>query len=165
MSSGSFAGEGAAAHASSLGAKGAKRSLKSVATTAFTTKEADDRPSRTAERIRAVQEEVAPYDRNLFRSERSLKDSLGRLDSLWRDSRAEAASRSAEGVKAREAAAMTATARWMYNSALARAETRGMHKREDYPSLDAGQHYRLTSGGLDQVWVRPESVAQEEVTV
>ena len=28
---------------------------------------------------------------------------------------------------------MTATARWMYESALARSETRGMHKREDFP--------------------------------
>jgi hypothetical protein len=30
-----------------------------------------------------------------------------------------------------------------------------MHKREDFPAGDAGQHHRLTTGGLDQVWVRP----------
>ena len=31
---------------------------------------------------------------------------------------------------------MVATARWMYRSALARTETRGMHKRDDFPALD-----------------------------
>lgn len=54
----------------------------------------------------------------------------------------------AEGVKLRETAAMTATARWMYSSALARTETRGMHKREDHKAIDENQHYRLISGGL-----------------
>ncbi|MNI53257.1 L-aspartate oxidase [compost metagenome] len=55
---------------------------------------------------------------------------------------------------------MTATARWMYASALARTETRGMHKREDYKALDDSQHYRLVSGGLDDIWVSPEAVKE-----
>lgn len=166
MSSGSFAGEGAADYALKLDSHAADRALKGLSSSPLVDRGARaDAATRTEERIRAVQEEVAPYDRNLFRSERKLTDSLGRLDGLWRDQRGEAVERSAEGVKAREAAAMTATARWMYNSALARTETRGMHKREDYPVLDAGQHYRLTSGGLDEVWVKPEAVAQEEVTI
>lgn len=51
---------------------------------------------------------------------------------------------------------MVATARWMYSSALERKETRGMHKHEDHPQLDANQQHHLISGGLDQVWVKPE---------
>ena len=47
-----------------------------------------------------------------------------------------------------------ATARWMYSSALERRETRGMHRRQDYPELDAAQQHHLISGGLDQVWVK-----------
>ena len=53
---------------------------------------------------------------------------------------------------------MTATARWMYASALQRQETRGMHKYLDFPELDPAQRRRLVCGGLDQVWVRPEAV-------
>jgi succinate dehydrogenase/fumarate reductase flavoprotein subunit len=54
---------------------------------------------------------------------------------------------------------MTAHARWMYNAALFRKETRGMHKREDHPAQDPAYHYRLITGGLDTVWVTPEQRA------
>jgi succinate dehydrogenase/fumarate reductase flavoprotein subunit len=57
-------------------------------------------------------------------------------------------------VKTREAIAMLATARWMYRSALARTETRGMHRRMDYASTDPRQRHSLATGGLDEVWVR-----------
>jgi succinate dehydrogenase/fumarate reductase flavoprotein subunit len=58
-------------------------------------------------------------------------------------------------VRAREATAMIATARWMYNSGLERTETRGMHKRTDYPDQDPQQQRSLLCGGLDHVWVQP----------
>jgi succinate dehydrogenase/fumarate reductase flavoprotein subunit len=44
----------------------------------------------------------------------------------------------------------------MYASALARTETRGMHRREDHPAPDPGQQHRLVTGGLDEVWVAAE---------
>ncbi|MNC49221.1 succinate dehydrogenase flavoprotein subunit [compost metagenome] len=106
---------------------------------------------------------MKPYDINLFRTEQGLTSSLSRLDTLWTEQRSREIQRTPEGVKAREAEAMTATARWMYSSALARTETRGMHKREDYKETDHGQHHRLISGGLDQVWVKTEEVAKESV--
>lgn len=56
---------------------------------------------------------------------------------------------------------MTATARWMYASALERTETRGMHKHMDHPALDPAQQRRLVCGGLERVWVRPEETAVE----
>ena len=39
-------------------------------------------------------------------------------------------------VKTREAAALTATSRWAYRSALARTESRGMHRRRDVPGAE-----------------------------
>jgi succinate dehydrogenase/fumarate reductase flavoprotein subunit len=54
---------------------------------------------------------------------------------------------------------MTAVSRWMYTAALARTESRGMHKRLDLPGQDAAQHHRLLVGGLDRPWVRVQPLS------
>ena len=109
--------------------------------------------------IRAVQAEVFPAGRNWTRSGALLEDSLGRLDAWWtRVRRGRPAAGGVQVVRAREAAAMLATSRWMYRSALQRTETRGMHRRAEHPALDPAQHHRLVSGGLDEIWVRAQAV-------
>ena len=108
--------------------------------------------------VRAVQEEVFPYQRNWFRRGDLLEDSLTRLDALWERLRHAAPADRTQAVRTREAAAMLATSRWMYRSALQRTETRGMHRRQDHTALDAQQRHRLVSGGLDEVWVEREDV-------
>lgn len=159
MSSGSFAGEGAAAYALKLGERASAREVKGLSSSPLAASgSASKSIARTPEYIRSVREEVAPYDRNLFRTETGLKGSLARLEDLWKELRGTPVELSSAGVATREAAAMTATARWMYHSALARTETRGMHKRDDFPQLDSSQHHRLISGGLDEVWVKPQAV-------
>ncbi|AHV99095.1 FAD-dependent oxidoreductase [Paenibacillus sabinae] len=164
MSSGSFAGEGAAGYALSLGRHAAGRAPVGLSSSELTDKKAKPAAgSRAQEYTAAVQAEVAPYDINMFRTGERLEASLGRLDRLWKEQRGQEVELTAEGVKLRETAAMTATARWMYSSALARTETRGMHKREDHKGIDDNQHYRLISGGLDTVWVKPEFSAKERV--
>jgi succinate dehydrogenase/fumarate reductase flavoprotein subunit len=60
---------------------------------------------------------------------------------------------------------MVAHARWMYTSALARTESRGMARREEFPQLDPAQYHRLAVGGLDRLWTRPESVTGRELAV
>jgi succinate dehydrogenase/fumarate reductase flavoprotein subunit len=105
--------------------------------------------------IARVQAEVLSPGKCMFRSEASLRESLGRLDEVWSDQ----VPRLGLGrgrQRAREAAAMAAHARWMYRAALAREESRGVHRRDDHPGTDPGQVLRLRSGGLDDVWVRPE---------
>lgn len=106
-----------------------------------------------------------PYDINLFRTENKLLPSLRRLDQIWKEIRGGILIDEADVVKARESAAMTATARWMYSSALERKETRGMHKRLDYQKQDPNQHYRILTGGLDKIWVKPESLPQNREVI
>lgn len=162
MSSGTFAGNGAAAYARSLGQHAGTRRLRGLSSQALAGTQGVG-AGKTAEYVRAVQDEVAPYDRNLFRTEEGLRGSLGRLDDVWQSIREEAVPRTAAGVKAREAAAMAATARWMYSTALERTETRGMHKREDHRVIDEAQRHRLISGGLDDIAVRREAIEKEAV--
>ena len=81
------------------------------------------------------------------------------LEGIWADVRESLRGEGEELVRARQAAAMTAHARWMYRTALERTETRGMAKRLDFPDQDPAQQYRLTTGGLDRIWVRPEHAA------
>jgi succinate dehydrogenase/fumarate reductase flavoprotein subunit len=168
ISSGSWAGQGAAAHARKLGAGAQKRTPRG-------TGRATLRPSSSSSSqlvpdaiVRAVQSEVFPYERNLFRTDVGLKDSLGRLDSLWQEVQARPAQFARAVVRGREAAAMVATARFMYTTAQHRPETRGMHKRQDFPELDPTQQRRLVTSGLDEIHVRPEGApveARERPTV
>jgi aspartate oxidase len=44
----------------------------------------------------------------------------------------------------------------MHVSALARAESRGMHRRLDSPETNAAFQHRIHVGGLDDLWVRPD---------
>jgi succinate dehydrogenase/fumarate reductase flavoprotein subunit len=162
MSSGAWAGAGAANFARQLGHGGERRSVSGVGGTALTARG----PHRfdPAALAHTVQAEVAPYDKNYFRSGDVLVQSLERLDAAWRDVRASDAAPIDGVVKARESAAMLATARWMYRSALARTETRGMHKREDFPQQDPAQRHHIATGGLDEVWTRTVPASQVERT-
>jgi len=156
MSSGAWAGQGAADYARQLGTVAGRR-LASAGTIAFRSRSL--RAFEPAALAKRVQDEVVPYELNYFRDASRLHGALARLDAAWLDiSQADAAS-SADVLRAREGAAMLATARWMYRSALARQESRGMHRRDDFPGQDNRQRHYLTTSGLDEVWtsVRPHA--------
>ncbi|BCL33862.1 FAD-dependent oxidoreductase [Nostoc sp. MS1] len=164
MSSGYWSGQSAANYALSLG-EANHRSVQGVGEAGL--QGGGHSQFSPDEAIAATQAEVFPYDRNLFRTATGLSASLNRLDNLWQEIRHSRKPDDSQIVRSREAAAMVATARWMYNSGLQRQETRGMHKRMDYLQKDPNQQYRLLSGGLDKIWVKPESVVtnRELVTV
>lgn len=153
ISSGHWAGKGAASHARSVSrAKGRSlRPLGSATLDAGSGRKLD--PDAV---VKAVQAEVFPFERNLFRTQRGLADSLQRLDGVWRelDARPEQTARNV--LRGREAAAMAATARFMYTTAQHRTESRGMHKHEDFPALDPSQQRRLVTRGLHTIEVRAE---------
>lgn len=165
MSSGSLAGEGAASYVQSLGKKAANRELKGLSSVPFTNRgNSRSNEFNTSEYVRAVQDEVVPFEKNLFRTGKNLNQSITQLDSLWKEIRSRSIVLKDDAFKSREAAAMTVTARYMYHTAMARTESRGMHKREDFTEMDEKQYYRLISSGLDQISVRPEPVKSEAVS-
>jgi len=80
---------------------------------------------------------------------------LVELDNAWQTAGAHLHAVGRARVRAREAAALLASARFAYRSALARDESRGLHRRLDRPELDPqSSHYYATSG-LNEVTVRP----------
>jgi len=112
---------------------------------------------------RAVQDETLPFEKNLFRTGAGSSAALFSLDALWRHSRAHQHAAGVGAVQARETAAMIATARWTHAASLARAESRGMHRRTDAPQTSPALAQRLRIGGLDEIWTAREIAAHEEV--
>nr|WBO81480.1 FAD-binding protein [Streptomyces sp. SBE_14.2] len=158
VSSGSWAGRGAAEFAT----RGPRRAgrLRPVGTAGL-------RPTgpmtvRPDEVVTAVQREVLPYDRNYLRHADRLRPALRSLHGTWAAAREGLGASGEELFRAREAAAMVAHGRWMYHAALHRTESRGMHKRADFRDQDPSQHHRLLTGGLDELWSRPETPAAIE---
>jgi succinate dehydrogenase/fumarate reductase flavoprotein subunit len=163
MSSGYWAGHGAAQHARALGAHATQRVGKGAGRAGLVSSR-DGLLDGDAV-VRGVQAEVFPYDRNLFRTRVGMEQSLERLDGLWSEVQTRPLQSARAVLRGREAAAMVATARWAYRTALQRTETRGMHKHMDFPALDPAQQRRLIAGGLDHVWVRPETSAPSQAGV
>jgi succinate dehydrogenase/fumarate reductase flavoprotein subunit len=117
------------------------------------------RPTGTAEVdyrdvVTEVQRQVLPYELNYFRTGELLRPALRSLDATWATVRGALGACGEDVFRAREAAAMAAHGRWMYHAALARTESRGMHRRSDHPDQDPGQRHRILTGGLDDVWSR-----------
>lgn len=158
ISSGTWAGRGAARHAMSDGGAASGRRVRAIGDAGARPAGTDSFDDHRAV-VTAVQREVLPYDKNYLRRGDVLAASLVALEGIWADVRQSLRGEGEELVRSRQAAAMTAHARWMYHAALARNETRGMAKRLDFPNQDPAQQYRLTTGGLDDIWVRPEHAA------
>ncbi|MDL9936867.1 FAD-binding protein [Gordonia sp. ABSL1-1] len=152
MSSGSFAGIGAAADARAAGRPGHPE----VHGAGRVGLGSGLRAAPPDEVVRAAQDELLPFDKNYLRHGTRLRAARESLDTLWADLSASdfGAADPLGRIRARQAAAITAVGRWIYHSSLARTESRGMSKREDYPDLDPAQHGHLLAAGLDEVTVR-----------
>lgn len=153
MSSGSWAGTGAAGFARRSG-RPTFSALRGAGRTGL-------RPEGYAsigatEVLAAAQRELIPFEKNYLRHGDRIRPALAALDALW-DTAVDSlgGERGEDRVRARQAAAITAVGRLMYRSTLQRTETRGMSKRADFPDLDPGQHHHILSGGADEVWAAP----------
>jgi succinate dehydrogenase/fumarate reductase flavoprotein subunit len=152
LSSGQWAGSGAAALARAAGRRADEPAIPAGRAGLRPARQAA--PVEVAAAIRAVQAEMNPVEKNVFRKGAQLRRSIAWLDGVWGELRDHLAVAGAGRLKAREAAALAATARWCYGAALARAESRGMHRRDDAPDADPRLEARLLVGGFDDVWTR-----------
>ncbi|WP_327141731.1 FAD-binding protein [Nocardia sp. NBC_01327] len=162
MSSGSWAGAGAAGFALSsprpdqLALTGAGRvGLRPEHTESVTAEEI----------VAAAQDELIPFEKNYLRHGDRIRPALDVLDEVWERAKGLGGGAGDARVRARQAAAITAVGRLMYRSTLQRNETRGMSKRADHPDLDPAQHHHILSGGLDQVWTTTAAATNTTVAV
>jgi succinate dehydrogenase/fumarate reductase flavoprotein subunit len=161
FATGFFAGQSAARFASRHGRPAATRAVTPAGR--FGTGQVTRREVAPEEVIGIVRDEMLPLDKNYWRTGPGMTASLSRFESAWRDvvpalgwMRQDSAKLTArDRMRTREAVSLLAAGRWIYASALARTESRGLHRRADFPHYSPefeGQH--LISGGLDEVWVR-----------
>jgi succinate dehydrogenase/fumarate reductase flavoprotein subunit len=171
IASGSWSGAAAARFAKRLGPAANTRNVRAVGGTGLHAAQARKSGISIADVTASVQAEMLPFDRNYWRSGVHLEASLERFAGEWAEIRDGSLTTGAAGtprdaarelLRAREAAAMLATARFINVSALARTETRGLHRRSDFPDLDPGQGHHLISGGLDRVWVHCRPLGARE---
>lgn len=150
VSSGQWAGQGAARYARIHPALGGGRPIGQAGLRpGAATRQVD-----LAAALSTVQGEMLPYDKNIFRSGDQLKQSGTVLDDIWMELHSHAAGNSQTVLRTRETAAMLATARWCVASALARDESRGMHQRDDRPDTDPDFNRHILVGGFNKVWTR-----------
>jgi succinate dehydrogenase/fumarate reductase flavoprotein subunit len=171
IASGSWSGSSAARFAQRLGPSANTRAVVSIGGTGLHAAGSHRSDLTVADVTASVQAEMIPFDRNYWRSGVHLEASLNRFAGEWAQIRdgsltpsgaATARDAARDLLRGREAAAMLATARWINASALARTETRGLHRRSDFPDLDPAQEHHLISGGLDRVWVQRRPVGTPE---
>jgi len=160
IASGSWAGRAAADFAAREVGTNGDRSVTALGQAGLRPAVRAHPDASPAEFLQTVREEFLPLERNFFRRAATLEQSLNRLDRAWSTLRDHLAAEGPGLVKSREAAALTATSRWAYASALARAESRGMQRRVDLPGSDPHFACAFHVSGLDSLEVRRCEIAQ-----
>ncbi len=155
VASGTWSGRAAARRAASRRAGSGKTAASALRPIG----EAGLRPRRSGDidipAVRgAVSRELNDYDKNLFRSGPGLRRSLALLEDLWTQvSDYASGGDDRDGLRSREAAALVAAGRWVLSAAIARQESRGMHRRTDAAYRDPRFTATIRVAGLDSVSV------------
>jgi succinate dehydrogenase/fumarate reductase flavoprotein subunit len=165
ISTGQWAGVGAANFAKSVGAYGHERVVHAAGQVGLKSASPTSVTFDNEAIVHGVQAEMFPLEKNYQRSEEKLLDSLAKLETLWQQVRTTPKQDTVRDIEtSRRSAALVAVARWSYFSALNRKETRSEHIRVDYPDTDPNQRYYQATGGLDQLWVRRDWLTEPIAT-
>jgi succinate dehydrogenase/fumarate reductase flavoprotein subunit len=141
IATGAWAGHSAAAFAARIGRRHETRTARAAGGVGL-----------KSEAFDVVKREMLPLDRNFYRTKATLERSLTQLSGAWQTLRTDAAALGGvDAMRAREAAAVTATARWSYTASLLRKESRGIHRRLDAPATDPDFAHSISVSGLDDV--------------
>jgi succinate dehydrogenase/fumarate reductase flavoprotein subunit len=124
LSSGQWAGAGAARFSAATTARGGAHGIGKAGLRGAGTRDVD----ATAV-LSLVQRAMLDYDRVLFRHEKPMRQDLAQLNAAWRDI-------TVSDQPLRELAGMVASARWTLTAALQRTESRGIHQRRDHPDTE-----------------------------
>ncbi|MEZ2127180.1 MULTISPECIES: FAD-dependent oxidoreductase [unclassified Sinorhizobium] len=163
IASGWWAGQGASSHAKRREDKAFRALSRPLGEAGLRASGAVRKDLTAGDVIDAVRAEVIPLERNYFREGSRLQASYDRLDALWSDVRNHLAGDGADRLRSREAAAIAASGRWSLMAALARKESRGMHRRSDFKGNDPAFTRRIVLTGVDDVRVGGEAERREEL--
>ncbi|WP_411034821.1 FAD-dependent oxidoreductase [Shinella sp. BYT-45] len=159
IASGWWAGHGAAQHARRRQDRNAGR-LQPLGTAGLRgTGEGGDVDLAAA--ARTVHGEIAPLDRSYWRTAETLEASRRTLEDLWTALNRAKPAAGIGRLRSREVASVTASARWTVAAALLRTESRGVHRRRDFPTENEGQAGRIIVSGLDRVTAVREDLSLE----
>lgn len=110
---------------------------------------------------KTVHDEIAPVGKSYWRTAQTLEASRATLDLLWTQLGQATPVSGIGRLRLRETAAATATARWTIAAALLRTESRGVHRRSDYPNENEAQAARIIVSGVDLVTAVRENIVHE----
>jgi len=162
IASGWWAGHGAALHARRRKNRDSAR-LRPLGTTGLRGGTEERGALDLAVAARTVHDEIVPLDKSYWRTAQTLEASRRALEGVWNGLNEAKSATGIDRLRAREVASVTASARWTVAAALLRTESRGVHRRRDFPAEDGTQASRIVVSGLDRVAAVRENLALETV--
>ncbi len=163
IASGWWSGQGAASHAKRRGVRAFRHNSSALGQAGLRPVSATKVSLTPKDVIDSVRAEVTPLEKNYFREGNRLTASSEKLDAIWSDVKHHLAGSGLDRLKAREAAAIAASGRWSVTAALARTESRGMHRRSDFKGNDKAFSQPITLRGIDEITVSTAIYGHQEI--
>lgn len=107
-----------------------------------------------------VHAEIAPLGKSYIRDAATLRESRDIVDAVWNDLHDHLEATGRERLRAREVVAATAASRATLAAAALRTESRGVHRRADFPGELPGMARRIIVSGVQSIAAELEAVPE-----